>query len=197
MPKFEYMRGLAIGKIEVVDSLVVAMNKVIKDYPKSKVRKMAEDVLAFLGTQTDSKGQPVKTDSVAIVDNIMKLYKFDQNALHFYVLIVDDSVVDVDALKIKISDYNSKYHDLENLMVNSLMLDNQRQMITVNNFENSEKAMNYFLGIRDSKYIFTKVENAGQYYNFVISVENYPVFYKNKDISQYLRFFEKNYPIQN
>jgi hypothetical protein len=195
MPKFDYMRALALGKIEIVDSLVVAMNKVIRDYPKSEVKPLAENVLAFLGTQKDSKGQPIATDSATIVDNTEKLYKFDPNAVHFYILIVNDELVDVDALKVKISDYNSKFHDLENLMVNSLLLDNGRQMITVNNFDNKETAMNYFLGILNSKYIFTKLENAGEYFNFVISVENYPVLYKNKDIPQYLRFFEKNYPV--
>jgi tetratricopeptide (TPR) repeat protein len=197
MPKFDYMRALALGKIEVVDSLVTAMTKVIKDYPYSKVKPMAENVLAFLGTQKDSQGQPIATDSTTVVDNTMKLYKFDQNAVHFYVLVVKDELVDVDALKIKISDYNSKFHDLENLMVNSLLLENGRQLITVNNFDNSETAMNYFMGILNSKYIFTKLENAGEYFNFVISVENYPVLYRNKDIPQYLRFFEKNYPIPN
>ncbi|MFZ4521689.1 MAG: tetratricopeptide repeat protein [Bacteroidales bacterium] len=197
MPKFDYLRALALGKIEVVDSLVSAMNKVIKDYPYSKVKPMAENVLAFLGTQKDSKGQPVATDSVTIADNSKKLYTFDPNALHFYVLVVNDDLVDVDALKIKISDYNSKFHDLEHLMVNSLLLETGRQMITVNNFDNSETAMNYFIGILNSKYIFTKLENGGEYFNFVISAENYPVLYKNKDIPQYLRFFEKNYPIPN
>ncbi len=194
MPKFDYMRALALGKIEVVDSLVTAMNKVIKDYPYSKVKPMAENVLAFLGTQKDSKGQPIAVDSATVVDNTVKLYKYDPNAMHFYVLVVKDELVDVDALKVKISDYNAKFHDLENLMVNSLLLDNGRQMITVNNFENSETAMNYFMGILSSKYVFAKLENAGEYFNFVISVENYPVLYKNKDIPQYLRFFEKNYP---
>jgi tetratricopeptide (TPR) repeat protein len=197
MPKFDYMRALALGKIEIVDSLVTAMTKVIKDYPKSKVRPMAENVLAFLGTQKDAKGQPIATDSVTVADNTEKLYKYDPNAMHFYILVVKDELVDVDALKIKISDYNAKFHDLQNLMVNSLMLDNGRQMITVNNFDNSETAMTYFMGILNSKYIFTKLENAGEYFNFVISVENYPILYKNKDVQQYLRFFEKNYPALN
>jgi hypothetical protein len=197
MPKFDYMRALALGKIEIVDSLVIAMNHVIRDYPNSSVKPMAENVLAFLGTQKDSKGQPIATDSTTIIDNTAKLYTFDPNAMHFYVLVVNDELVDVDALKLKISDYNSKFHDLQNLMVNSLLLDNERQMITVNNFDNSETAMSYFLGILSSKYIFTKLENAGAYFNFVISVENYPVLYKNKDVQQYLRFFEKNYPALN
>jgi len=197
MPKFDYMRAMALGKIEVVDSLVTAMNKVIKDYPYSTVKPMAENVLAFLGTQKNSQGEPIVTDSITIADNTAKLYKFDPNALHFYVLVVNEERVDVDALKVKLSDYNSKFHDLENLMVNSLVLDEGRQMITVNNFNNSKTAMDYFLGILNSKYIFTKLDNAGEYFNFVISVENYPVLYKNKDIPQYLRFFEKNYPELN
>jgi hypothetical protein len=196
MPKFDYLRALALGKLEVVDSLVIAMNKVIKDYPKSTVRPLAENVLRFLGTQKDAQGKPIPTDSVSVLDNTQKLYKFDPNAVHFYVLVVNDNLVDVDALKIKITDYNTRFHDLQGLTVNSLLLDQGRQMITVSNFENSETAMTYFLGILDSKYIFAKLENAGEYFAMVISVENYPILYKNKDILQYIRFFEKNYPIQ-
>lgn len=195
MPKFDYLRALALGKIDVVDSMIVAMNNVIKDYPRSKVKPLAENVLAFLGS-SGSSGANQSPDSSAVVDNSSKLYKFDPNALHFYVIIVDGDLVDVDALKIKISDYNTKFHDLDQLMINSIMLDERRQMITINNFDNSDKAMVYLTGIRDSKYIFTRLENAGTYYDFVISVENYPVLYKNKDIPQYLRFFEKNYPIK-
>ncbi|MCX6278969.1 MAG: tetratricopeptide repeat protein [Bacteroidetes bacterium] len=196
MPKFDYLRALEIGKIEIVDSLVVAMNKIITDYPKSKVRPLAENVLAFLGPKKNSSGVTIGKDSSSVAPVATELYKFDPNAVHFYILIVNDNLVDVEALKVKLSDYNSKYHDLENLMVNSLVLDEGRQMITVNNFDNSSKALTYILGIRDSKYIFTKLQNAGEYYDFVISVENYPVFYRNKDITQYLRFFEKYYPIQ-
>ncbi|MDD4552712.1 MAG: tetratricopeptide repeat protein [Bacteroidales bacterium] len=196
MPKFDYLRALALGKIEVVDSMVVAINKVIKDYPRSKVKPLAENVLAFLGAQPGSTVTGASPDSSAKIDLSSKLYKFDPNALHFFVIIVDGDLVDVDALKIKISDYNTKFHDLDQLMINSILLDERRQMITINNFDNSDKAMNYLIGIRDSKYIFTRLENAGTYYDFVISVENYPVLYKNKDIPQYLRFFEKNYPIK-
>jgi len=196
LPKFDYLRALALGKIEVVDSLVVAISKVIQNYPKSEIKPMAENVLAFLRTQKDSKGQAISTDSTTIRDLTEKLYTYDPNAVHFYVLIVNSDLVDVDALKIKISDHNTRYHDLDNLMVNSLVLDEKKEMITVNNFEDSQKAMNYLLGIRDSRYIFTRLENAGEYFDFIISAENYPVFYRNKDISQYIRFFEKNYPAQ-
>jgi tetratricopeptide (TPR) repeat protein len=196
MPRFDYLRGLALGKIEVVDSLAEAMYQIIKNYPKSEVKGLAQDVLNFLGKQRNSQGEPIVSDSSVLLDAGLKLYKFNPDALHFYLLIVDGNRVDVDALKVKISDFNQKYHDLENLQVNSLLLDNSRQMITVNNFENSEKALNYLINIRDSKYVFIKLETTGGYSDFVISTENYPVFYRNKDISQYIRFFEKYYPVK-
>jgi hypothetical protein len=70
------------------------------------------------------------------------------------------------------------------------------EMITISNFDDSQKALNYLSSIRDSKYVFTKLENAGDYTDFVISVNNYPVLYKNKDIAKYQKFFEKNYTVK-
>lgn len=198
MPKFEYLRALAIGKIEVVDSLITSMQKIIATYPKSEVRPLAEDVLAFLGNKTGTvtPASGKDTTMAAPVITQAELYAFDPKSVHFYVLVVDDNLVNVDALKLKLSDYNEKYHSLENLMVNSLVLDEGRQMITVNSFDNSNNAKIYLMGIRDSKYIFTRLQNSGQYYDFVISVDNYPIFYRSKDVAQYLRFFEKNYPLK-
>jgi hypothetical protein len=101
----------------------------------------------------------------------------------------------VDALKIKISDFNTKNHDAENLQVNSLLLDNNLEMITVGNFDESSKAVNYYTDISQSQYIFNRLETTGDYYSFLISSDNYPILYKNKNVEQYMRFFEKNYPL--
>ena len=199
IPKFEYLRALAIGKIEVQDSLVAALQKIITKYPKNSVRILAQNILDFINKQTNNRGMIASTpgDTAKVLDNGQKLYNFTPASIHFYVLIVDGNKTDVNALKIKIADFDTKYFDLDELQVNSILLDNNRQMVTVSNFDNSEKALNYFILINSSKYIFTKLESSGDYYDFVISVENYPIFYRNKDIAQYLRFFEKNYKVKN
>jgi tetratricopeptide (TPR) repeat protein len=196
MPKFEYLKALATGKIEVVDSLVAEMKSVIKKYPKSNVRPLAQNVLDYLGKQHNSKGEPIVTDTTTKVEDTgPKIYSFSPEAIHFYVLIVNNDKTDVEALKVKIADFDSKYHDLENLQVNSLLLEGSQEMITVNNFPNSEKGLNYYLSIKDNDYIFTKVKQTGDYYQFVISADNYPIFYKSKNIQQYIKFFEKNYTV--
>lgn len=196
IPRFEYLKSLSIGKIEVVDSLVAGMHRIITKYPKSPVRPLAQKVLDYLKDQHNSKGEPIVPDSTALAEPVSKLYAFTPNSIHFFVLIADNNKVDINALKIKISDFNAKLHSLEPLQVNSLLLDGPLEMITVNNFENDEKAMNYFISIQNNPYIFTKLENTGGYNDFVISADNYPIFYRSKDIKQYLKFFEKYYPVK-
>jgi tetratricopeptide (TPR) repeat protein len=195
IPRFEYLKGLSVGKIEVEDSLSAAMQRIIAKYPKSAVKPLAENVLAFLGKQKSSPGGVV-SDSLAKVVEELKIYTFNANAIHFYVMIVDNSVINVDALKIKIADFNTKYHDLDNLQVNSILLEGTKEMVTVSNFDNAGKAMNYFMSIHESQYIFGKLETVGSYADFAISADNYPVFYRSKNEQQYLKFFEKNYPVK-
>ncbi len=196
LPRFEYLKALSLGKIEVVDSLVIAMQRIIIKYPKSNVKPLAQNILDFLSKQKNSQGKPIIIDTLQLPEPTEKIYSFDANAVHFFVILVNSEKTNVEALKIKIADFNIKNHDLENLQVNSLLLDNSLEMITVGNFDNSEKAMNYFNDINESKYIFTRLENTGDYYAFLISTDNYPILYKNKNIQQYLRFFEKNYPVK-
>jgi len=193
MPRFEYLRALALGKIEIEDSLVAAMQYLIQKYPKSEVRPLAINVLDYLSKQRNVQGLPLIPDSTNSGDPALKLYTYYPKSIHFYVLIVDGSQIDESVLKIKISDFNSKYFNLDNLQVNSLLLDNQREMITISNFYDGQHAMDYYHSIKGSDYVFKRLENTGGYLDFVISVENYPVFYRNKNTDLYQRFFVFNY----
>jgi tetratricopeptide (TPR) repeat protein len=195
LPKFEYLKGLSIGKIEVEDSLVSAMRGIIKKYPKSSVKPLAENVLAFLDKGKGTTLASGKADTIPGVIEEPKIYSYNAKAIHFYVLIVENNIVNVNALKVKLADFNAKFHDLDNLQVNSILLEGTREMVTVSNFNDADKAINYFVSIHESQYIFGKLENVGNYTDFVISADNYPIFYKNKNEKQYLKFFEKNYSI--
>jgi len=193
IPRFEYLRALALGKIEVVDSLVIALQGIITKYPNHEVKPLAMNILEYLSKQRNPQGNPLAPDPTQPEDPSAKLYTFYPNSIHFFILVVDGSNVNVNALKIKLSDFNNKYFRLDNLQVNSLILDNTREMITVSNFTDATKALDYLVTIKGSQYVYNKLENVGDFADFVISVENYPVFYKNKDTDLYKLFFEKNY----
>ena len=190
IPRFEYLRAMALGKVEVVDSLVVALQGIVVKYPTHEVQPLAINILEYLSKQRNAQSDPIESNPE---DPSAKLYSYYPGSIHFFILVVNSHRIDVNATKVKIADFNSKYFRLDELQVNSIVLDQGREMITVNNFYDAKKALDYYLQIRKSEYVYNKLENVGNYADFVISVENYPVFYKNKDANIYNRFFEKNY----
>ena len=120
------------------------------------------------------------------------LYSYDVGAIHLYALVVNIKDVNINALKIKISDFNTKYYSLDKLTITSVFLDDMHQIVTVSNFSDKDRAINYYDAINRSDYIFTKLKNT-DYKDFAISVDNYPVFYKNREIEQYMSFYQENY----
>ena len=198
MPKFEYLKALSTGKIDVEDSMVASLKRIISKYPKSDVVPLAQNILDYVKRQKSGAGTGggVADTTGGIEEPVNLPYTYNPNSVHFYVLIVNNSSTDVNAQKVKIADFDDRFYDLENLEVSSILLEGNQEMITVNSFPNGEKAMSYFENIRENKYVFTKLEGIGGYSDFVISAENYPIFYRSKDIGQYQRFFKKNYQHQ-
>ncbi|MCU0370884.1 MAG: hypothetical protein MUC31_05670 [Bacteroidales bacterium] len=119
-------------------------------------------------------------------------YKMNPAGQHMFIIVAESREIRLNPFKVKLSDYNLKFYSIEDLMINSLVLDNEHYLITIGNFNNSSKAMDYLDAIVQSEYVYADLK-PGTFYNFVISTENYPVFFKEKDIGGYSKFFDKYY----
>jgi len=73
-----------------------------------------------------------------------------------------------------------------------MVLNNQYYLVTVGNFNNGNKAMKYLRGIKNDDYVYSDIDPK-DFQNYVISTENYPSFFKEKNIDEYALFFKKNY----
>jgi tetratricopeptide (TPR) repeat protein len=191
-PRFAYLKAISIGKIDVIDSLVSQLKMIITKYPKSEIKTLSQRILA-----TIIKENPELKDENFVLPGEMpeekpSPYKFNPVTQHMFMIVADSREIRLNPFKVKLSDYNLKYYSLEGLNINSLVLDNQHYLITIGNFNNSAKAKDYLDAISASEYVFTDLKE-GTFYNFVISTENYPIFFKEKDIGGYSKFFEKNY----
>ena len=120
-------------------------------------------------------------------------YIYDEDAIQLYVMVVTLSKgLKISELKSLISNFNTKNFSTANLTISNVYLDNTRQMITINNFPDKEKAMLYYDLLKKDPTVFAKLKPA-DYKQFIISVDDYPKMYKNKDIDKYFLFFTKNY----
>ena len=191
-PRFEYLRAVAIGKTDVLDSLVSNLKRIILKYPNSEIKTLSQSVLAHIIEENPE----LKDENFILPGEVPaekpSPYKANATMQHMFMIVANSKEIRLNPFKVKLSDYNLKYYSLDNLNINSLVLDNQHYLITVGNFNNMQKAKDYMEAISISEYVFADLKQ-GSYDIFVISTENYPVFFKEKDIEEYRKFYQKNY----
>ncbi len=212
IPRFEYLRAISLGKTASTDTMVVALNKLVLNYPNHPVTPLAKDILqkydknqpavsqpAITGSNTpapDPANQAAGTSSGAFAQSgdtvVPTIYKLNLNQTHFYIMMIDGNKVNVNAAKTRISDFISKDFASLNLSVNAIALDDGWQMISISSFRNSQAAMDFYTAIGRNDYV-TSTLSKGDYKQMVISIDNYPIFYREKKYNGYLNFFRKNY----
>jgi len=197
--KFEFLKGLAFGKLQNLETMRTTLEELVANYPDSEITPMARDILNRFGQ--DELGQLVLSDAPVAdasqpedvkPEPLTTIYTANPSAVHFFALIVDAGLTNINALKIRLSDFNANYFKLSQLKINSLVFAGDLQLVTVGNFENAEKAMVYYQSIMSNTYITSPLEATNPSY-FVITSDNYPIFYREKDIAPYMSFFERSY----
>ncbi len=201
LSKFEFLKALALGKVQNLDTLASSMQYLIDTYPGSEVEPLAQDVLSRFSTDEGGnlvlneepvEGATIGEEAIAKEEALDSPYTASPGGVHFFMLLVDGSKTNINALKIRLSDFNSKYFRTGQLKINSIIFQNEVQMVTVGNFENTEKVMVYYESVEANPYITSQFEDTN-YEMMVITVDNYPIFYREKDVKSYKTFFEKTY----
>jgi len=192
VPKFLYLRAISLGAVDVVDTLYSSLISLIQTYPSSSVAPLAESVVQTLQLEYGigvPEGQNGQANEGSTKESI---YSFKANEMHLVLIVVKSNDINISAFKVRISDFDKKYFRLKRLRVKSLMLDDQQTIITIGNFEDKDEASNYLLALKNDEYVISGLQ-ANDFLVFSISASNYPLFYRDKDVSLYNEFFDKNY----
>ena len=72
------------------------------------------------------------------------------------------------------------------------MLDNQRAIITIGNFEDAASAYDFYTAIENDEYVLSGI-NTNDLELFAISTNNYPILYREKNVKEYVDFFHEHY----
>jgi tetratricopeptide (TPR) repeat protein len=192
IPRFMYLRAISIGKVDVPDSMYVAVNKLIQDYPSSPVIPRAKAVLRVLQKEYGI-GEPIPEDGETAGSGKGKsMYKYQPDELHLVMMVIISSDVKINPLKVRISDFKNKYFRLARLRIKNLMLDNQRTIITIGSFDDAADAEDFATTLENDEYVLSGIDEKD--FDLVsISMKNYPVFYKDKDTKTYLEFYHEFY----
>jgi len=190
MPRFEFLNAVSLGYVEVVDSMAYSLLRLVQNYPESSIKPYALDVLLKandmynLGLNIESARPKVDT-----VQEKESPYSFKAND-EYYVVVICNKNVRINPLKVRISDFNKNNFRMYQLKIKNLMLNKEESMITIEKFENAERAEDYHTAMFLNDYIFGGIDKEN-YKVLIISISNYAIFFQQKNVDEYLEFWHQ------
>ncbi|MCB0518159.1 MAG: tetratricopeptide repeat protein [Lewinellaceae bacterium] len=190
--RFALLNAMCIGNLEGKDEYINALKEVIAKYPDEPEAARAREILRLLGEKVGS-GPGQERDLPAQAGQVGN-FKVDNDQLH-YVIIVFKNEISLNDAKVAVSNYNTKFHNLQKLRMNNIYLgtdDNKLPLIAIRRYKDKAEAMDYYDGIQKNRNEFLD-ESKYQFEVFAIGQDNYRELLKSKNIDEYRTFFEANY----
>lgn len=201
--QFFFLKALVVGKTSDTGKFIHELTYVTENFQGTRVHEPAQNLLAFLGTslpetaqaETESRdGRRQRGDGQATAVE-SSIFTYKPEAVHFHVLVVNTRRLQIRQLRSDINAFNRENFAENNLNISTLFFDEGRQLITITNFADAQKAYDYSQALKAA--MIQKGHNTDHYNGLIISVDNYPVFYQERKLKEYEEFFEAVYNFGN
>lgn len=180
-PQLDLLQILITGKTEDVTRYQYELGEFIKKYPDAQVHGYAETLLAssktFLEKEERAKG-------------IRFVASFEEP--HYFVIvhrIQDRASAPIAAT---VEKFNKDFYKTNRLETSNLIFSDQYSLTFVGDLFGKTEALEYFNRFK------SQVTKGGpfptlNFHNFVITRDNFNIFYRNKALDEYLSFFDRHY----
>ena len=191
--RFAYLNAIALGKTDNRRDFISELQYVVDNYHDTPVHQPATTLLASLGSSAVAEPAVAREDRGAerIGRPADSPFDYSPDAGHFFLFLIDASEVDPTGITGYVGEFNSENYSDRDLSVSNIFFEGDKHLITITNFPDKENSMEYYNSLMGSEFISG---NTGQGVEaFVISVDNYPLFYQEKEIEAYREFFSYYY----
>jgi tetratricopeptide (TPR) repeat protein len=204
--QFAMLKALSLGHTSDTIYFIGALETVRNDYPGTDVDTLAglivERLREGMRKAKEGNGQEVtgndsgdgkgngSSSSKGSTEETIYVYKAEET--HMFIVVVDISTQKLNNYKIALDNHNKTYFAPEGLKVNSIPLNRNQVLVSVSNFSNKEKAIEYFNTLKHNKVLYGYLLNTGNNF-FTIGDDNYKRLYRTKDIDSYKKFYNRYY----
>ena len=176
---------MAIGHINTLDTFKLALEDIIVKHPQSEVSVEAKRILELI--KNGIKIEPKTTTAIP--------YNHVFDTEFSFIAIIPATDNNTNQYKIDISNFNTKYYSDKIYDVSNIFIDALNQLIIVKKLKSYNEAIDYYKSFVLNNDNLVNL-NQKKYQYFLISQENFVLFYQNKDIKGYQSFFEKNFELE-
>ncbi len=195
MPKFLFLRAVSLGKVQVPDSLYSALQLLVKSYPNSNLVPRADAIILMLQKKYGIGITPEQQAALLAKDKNQKQagpYVFDATAPHLVMLLVKTGTIQIRPLVVRLSDFNKRYFPKGAPEIKNIPFNATHRLITIGNFDDLIQTTAYFRELQENAYVFSGIGKK-DYELYMISLKNYSLFYKDKNIPPYTEFYHEHY----
>lgn len=208
LPKIEFMETVARGTQADVSQFEALLRKYVEKYPKASPTPLANEIIALIKDSAlvdyqklidlgyirkEIENKEVTTTQKNGNDEFGGKFSYEEDLLHYFVIVYPrDKKIDLNRLKFDIANYNIDHYTKLDFDIETENLDDKSTLLLVRAIDNKENALIYHRAIIRDPSVFMALKDV-KYTNFVISSSNYRQITAEKSITDYLRFFVKNY----
>ena len=186
--KFALLNALCIGHLKGREGYIVALKDVIAKFADTPEEKRAKEILRIL-----EFGAPVTEAPKNPLDGTLAgaNFKPEDDKFHYIIIVLPKDAAVEDA-KIAVSDYNAKYHRLEDLKISSIVLstDSEIPILVVRRMKDKANSFVYTEGVKRNANDFIK---GMKYEVFAVTQDNYREILRMKSLDEYRKFYDQFY----
>jgi hypothetical protein len=180
---------------DFVDNM--ALLKILVQGKSESIYKYQYELNNFIESYSESELVPY-VDSLVIASEQFQINLVNSskarfipkfNKTHFFVFAYETSQELSDALP---KYFKELIVDNPKLSIGNLILDKKHSLILISEFDTKEAAVS-FNKMVDEENPSEKINETGKFYNFVITKDNFNIFYQTQELDSYLKFYRKNY----
>lgn len=189
--RFALLEAMTEGNLQGKEAYVRKLREVITKHPNTDEQKRAREILLLLGERS---GSPIPGGKVAGTND--GDFKYEPEKIHYLLVVLDPKVALTEA-KIKIAEFNRKYHASDNLKISNIYLtplnEDRIPLIVMRRFKDATSAMTYYKNVQLNA---TDFFSDSDYLVYPVTQDNYRQIMRAKSVDTYDDFFEQSY-LQN
>ncbi|HOX82015.1 MAG TPA: tetratricopeptide repeat protein [Chryseolinea sp.] len=184
-PNMKLLSILIIGKTQDISQYQLALDSFIKEYPEGDIsayaKKLLDASLNLISKEEKQKG-------------IQYIRSLEEP--HYFVLVYKKTENLNDIASATLEKFNkANFNDLK-LKTSNLALNDEFTITFVADLPRISYALEYVQTFNEKLPTFTELRNH-KFNSFVITKDNFDIFYRTKGLDEYIQFFEKNYPTES
>ncbi len=180
----ELLRIMITGKTESIETYRNALKEFVLKNPDSELISYANKLQAT--SQEFEKYEQQK-------ENMRYNRAIEGN--HYFVLVYKSAERVNNVASSTLESFNKNFFAELNLKTSNHPLNELYGLTIVSEFSSSDSAQRYYRTFNEKLPSISELRNHN-FNKFVISTDNFNIFYRTKGLNEYLQFFEKNYPAQ-